>query len=595
MLVIKAKVVVSPKNRVKNKLNQVSPKNRVKNKLNQVSPKNRVKNKLNQVSPKNRVKNKLNQVSPKNRVKNKLNQVSPKNRVKNKLNQVSPKNRVKNKLNQVSPKNRVKNKLNQVSPKNRVKNKLNQMPFNPILRSLIKTNSLSFSLIPILNFSRQYSMAAKHPLDACENTCSSKKLSIEKTADSSNSNTTPLESQNSIPNTTPLESQNSIPNTTPIESQNSIPNPSIITSISTPIKFISTDIPLEKNKAAFEFFENTLLGSKYFLAPMVDQSELSWRILSRRYGSQVCFTPMFHAKMFSDPNNTKYFNEMWQTDKFDRPLIAQLVEDSADAVDINLGCPQHIARRGKYGAYLMDEWDLIFKIINNAATNLKIPITAKIRIYPELEKTIKYAQMLVNAGAKMLTVHGRLREQKGHKTGLCDWSQIKAVRQNVNVPVVANGGLLYFEDIDLCIQETGVQAVMVAEPNLYNPAFYTNKVVNSFDIALEYLEICKTVSTKPSYIRAHLFKLFKPSLPKHTDLRTELAQARTVDEFTICVEKLKLALLQDANASDFDPNNIKLDEHGYKIYPHWVCQPLIRMKFDPKTSSCDIPLGRSVS
>lgn len=59
-----------------------------------------------------------------------------------------------------------------------------------------------------------------------------------------------------------------------------------------------------------------------------------------------------------------------------------MVEDEVDAVDINLGCPQGIARKGKYGSYLLSYPDLICEIIKTAHDNLKVPITAKIRKLP---------------------------------------------------------------------------------------------------------------------------------------------------------------------------------------------------------------------
>jgi len=90
---------------------------------------------------------------------------------------------------------------------------------------------------------------------------------------------------------------------------------------------------------------------KYFVAPMVDQSELPYRMLTRKYGADICYTPMFHSRLFSE--NKKYREEMFKPHPDDRPLVVQFcgnnpetllkaakyVENHCDAVDINLGCP----------------------------------------------------------------------------------------------------------------------------------------------------------------------------------------------------------------------------------------------------------------
>ncbi|KAJ2501366.1 tRNA dihydrouridine synthase [Coemansia sp. RSA 1972] len=340
------------------------------------------------------------------------------------------------------------------------------------------------------------------------------------------------------------------------------------------------------------------MGSpKHVVAPMVDQSELAWRILSRRYDADLCYTPMFHARLFQDK---KYRDEQWQTNEDERPVIVQFcandpdvllkaasfVVGQADAVDLNLGCPQHIARRGHYGSYLMEDWDLVSQLIRKLHENLDIPVTAKIRVYPDVEKTVEYAKMVEAAGAQIITVHGRLREQKGHKTGLADWAKIKAVKEAVKVPVFANGNILYYEDIQRCIDATGVEGVMSAETNLYNPALFSGKVLPSWQLAEEYLEICRTVSTKASYIRAHLFKLFRYSLPIHTDLRQQLVVAHSVEEFSMVVAELKIRLTEEAAKATppFDANNVEIDEFGYRKYPHWICQPALRFEHDKQHS-----------
>ena len=66
-----------------------------------------------------------------------------------------------------------------------------------------------------------------------------------------------------------------------------------------------------------------------------------------------------------------------------------------------------IAKRGHFGSFLQDEWDLLTKMIGEADNNVDIPITAKVRIFEDVDKTVAYAKMLEAAGAQFLTVHGR--------------------------------------------------------------------------------------------------------------------------------------------------------------------------------------------
>ena len=225
----------------------------------------------------------------------------------------------------------------------------------------------------------------------------------------------------------------------------------------------------------------------------------------------LAYTPMLHARMFKE--TAKFRDHHFQPTRsglatlpnhssdeapsdlyldghpdIDRPLLVQFcandpdelleaashVAPYCDAVDLNLGCPQGIARKGNYGAFLQEDWDLIHRLINKLHINLEVPVTAKMRILESKEKTLKYAQMILSAGASLITVHGRQREQKGHKTGLADWSVLRYLRANLpsDTVIFANGNILRNEDISRCLEETGADGVMSAEGNLHDPTIF---------------------------------------------------------------------------------------------------------------------------
>ncbi|KAG7005330.1 tRNA-dihydrouridine(16/17) synthase [NAD(P)(+)] [Physcia stellaris] len=219
---------------------------------------------------------------------------------------------------------------------------------------------------------------------------------------------------------------------------------------------------------------------------------------------------MFHARLFTETVNFRNhhfqpirkglgskssLDSIRQEDShldgnpsIDRPLFVQFCANSpdelleaakyvqpfCDAVDLNLGCPQGIARKGHYGAFLQEDWDTIHKLINELHLKLAVPVTAKMRILETKEKTLEYARVILSAGASIITVHGRQRDQKGHKTGLADWSVIRYLREKLppETVIFANGNILLHEDLQTCLHETGVDGVMSAEANLYDPTIF---------------------------------------------------------------------------------------------------------------------------
>lgn len=179
---------------------------------------------------------------------------------------------------------------------------------------------------------------------------------------------------------------------------------------------------------------------RFISAPMVDQSSLSWRLLVRKNGADLAFSQMIHAKNFV--NDWRYRSHCIDWDNYthtygseevesearrlDKNQIAQfagddpeylvkagkMIQDQVVAIDLNLGCPQKIARKGNYGAYLLPKTELVVSLLTAMVQELDVPITAKLRVLPTEYATLKMVEAVEKCGVQMITLHGRTAEGK---------------------------------------------------------------------------------------------------------------------------------------------------------------------------------------
>ncbi|GAB2279638.1 hypothetical protein Dimus_014282 [Dionaea muscipula] len=303
---------------------------------------------------------------------------------------------------------------------------------------------------------------------------------------------------------------------------------------------------------------NKLGRPRLIVAPMVDNSELPFRMLCRKYGAEAAYTPMLHSRIFTE--NEKYRSQEFTTCQEDRPLFVQFcannpdvlleaakrVEPFCDYVDINLGCPQHIARRGNYGAFLMDNLPLVRSLVQKLAANLHVPVSCKIRIFPDLRDTIEYAKMLEEAGCSLLAVHGRTRDQKDQRKIRADWDAITAVKNAVRIPVLANGNIRHLDDVQSCLKETGADGVLSADALLENPALFagfrtaewavgekiSESNLDQAELLVEYLKLCEKYPVPWRMICCHVYKMLGEWFRVHPQVRDDLnAQSCLTFEF----------------------------------------------------------------
>ena len=142
-------------------------------------------------------------------------------------------------------------------------------------------------------------------------------------------------------------------------------------------------------------------------------------------------------------------------------------------------------------------------------------------------------------------MHGRTREQKGANSGFASWRHIKAIKEALKIPVVANGNMIYHENIQECFEFTGADGIMIAEPHLYNPCIFCKDQKNALEIFEEFLDILKT--EKHIFfggLKSHAFKIFHSVFLKLPDLRIKLDKSKNLEDYFEFKNHLK-SLIKD--------------------------------------------------
>lgn len=216
-------------------------------------------------------------------------------------------------------------------------------------------------------------------------------------------------------------------------------------------------------------------------APLSGVSDLPFRQLAYEYGAGMVVTEMVASRELVC-NSAESFVRM-QGEGI-KPHVVQLAgreakwmrdaakicaDSGADMIDINMGCPAKKVTGGYSGSALMKDLDLARELIEATVKAVDIPVSVKMRLGWDIDciNAPELAKSAEDLGAKLITVHGRTRNQ--FYEGKADWQAIRAVREAISLPLIANGDVETEQDICSILEISGADAVMVGRASQGRP------------------------------------------------------------------------------------------------------------------------------
>lgn len=331
---------------------------------------------------------------------------------------------------------------------------------------------------------------------------------------------------------------------------------------------------------------NTELKHGIMLAPMAGATDHAFRTVCKSFGAEylvsemvcakaLCYEQKIKKSLSASPSKTAPLAairegelpmavQIFGSEPSYMAEAARMIAENSyrgttslftpTAIDINMGCPVPKVVSNGEGSALLKDPTLAAEIVSAVVKAVDIPVTVKIRIGWDKNSinAVEMAKRLEAAGATLICVHGRTREQQ--YAPYADWTQISAVKKAVSIPVIGNGDIFTPSDAQRMIDETGCDGIMIGRGALGNPWIFENTVGlfegrpireipqnEVIDTALSHLRLMIEDNGERAGVaesRKHLGWYMK-GLRGAAELRNRINTAATLEELTELLLTLK--------------------------------------------------------
>lgn len=291
-----------------------------------------------------------------------------------------------------------------------------------------------------------------------------------------------------------------------------------------------------------------LIKSKVSLAPMAGITDYVLRSLVREYAPNALLTTEMISSEFLAQNVQ---TEITKLDENHHPISYQIcghkphlmkfssqyLSQFADMIDINMGCPVNKVVKGQDGSALMRNPRLAMDLVKAVKEGTDKPVSVKFRLGYTFDEMnyVEFGQQMQKAGADFITIHARTRSQ--FYSGEADWKKIKELKQNIDIPVFANGDVTSVEKAIQCMEQSQADGVAIGRGVLGDPTlvgriekyFETGEIVPEPNL-YEKLEIMKRHLDEEIKLRGEnlAIKFFRKFYPFYISGIRNAAKIRSV-------------------------------------------------------------------